>query len=205
MSIWDFLARRYNTLWVQRFALRPTRAALLARLPADPGQRLLDVGCGTGQLYGDLVARGAPFPAYTGFDASAAMIAVARTHHPEAAFAVCPVNTLPTPNTPYDLVVCAHAFPYFPDQPWALVTFHRFLRPGGRLLLAQACTDTPHDALTLAPVKLTTSPARFLGRRDLTDLAAPLFGQPVAVTRLSRRPTPTLALFEWIKPAPGSC
>ena len=55
-------------------------AALLDLLDAQPGERVLDLGCGTGHQGAALVALGADV---VGIDADPAMLAVARTEHPE--------------------------------------------------------------------------------------------------------------------------
>ena len=71
-GIWDFWAPRYDSLWVQRWSLGPTRAKILERLPRVEGCRILDMGCGTGQHVAALLAEG--FDAH-GSDTSAEMLA----------------------------------------------------------------------------------------------------------------------------------
>jgi magnesium-protoporphyrin O-methyltransferase len=57
------------------------RATMLSRLPADlRGARVLDAGCGAGQMTADLAARGADV---TAVDISPALVAIARARLPE--------------------------------------------------------------------------------------------------------------------------
>lgn len=200
-GIWDFWASRYERLWVQRVSLAPTRALLAAHLASPPpGARLLDVGCGTGQL-ADVVTGWE----YTGADPSPAMIAAARRGRPAARFVVADVLAPAAPAGDFDAVVCAHAFPYMPDQPAALARLAAWVRPGGRLLLAQACTESFYDRLALAVVKLTTSPARYRSVAELRALARPLLGESVEVARIDRhRGVPSLRLLVWRRGGGGA-
>ena len=203
-DIWDFWSAHYDRLWVQRLSLAPTRAALLARLARLPPGRLLDVGCGTGQLLDELARRpdGAAWD-YTGVDASAAMIACARRKHPGARLRCADVLAYQAAPGRCDAVVCAHVFPYLPDAPAALARFADWLRPGGQLLLAQACAETAYDRLILAFVKRTTSAAVYRPVSELSALARPLFGEPGEIVRLNRPGVPSLRLLVWTKPAGG--
>ena len=204
--IWDFWAARYDRLWVQRVSLAPTRAALRAQLSSRPPGRLLDMGCGTGQLLAELLGLGGTTDwEYTGIDASPAMIAAARRKFPAACFECADVMSYAAAPAVFDTVVCAHAFPYLPDQRAALARLAGWLQPGGRLLLAQACTETCYDRIVLAIVKRTTSPARYLPVAGLCALAQPALGEPRAVVRINRHcGVPSLRLVVWEKPAGGA-
>src|SRR5438876_4620618 len=82
-------ASRWGPLWGARpadWALSedrqlPTYEAALQRIPFEPGQRVLDIGCGAGSFLRLVAERdGAPH----GIDASEALIAFARTRLPDA-------------------------------------------------------------------------------------------------------------------------
>lgn len=108
----------------------PARAALLAAAGVGPGTRLLDVGCGTGELLADAAARGA---AVAGADVAPAMAARARRAAPGADVRVADAEDLPWADGAFD-VVAAVALLHLADDPGAAVAeAARVLAPGGLL------------------------------------------------------------------------
>jgi SAM-dependent methyltransferase len=91
------------------------------------GQRVVDVGCGTGLVTAELVRRGC---SVTGVDCSDAMLAHARQRVGSASFASARAECLPFGSATFDAVTCAQAFHWF-DQPRALAECSRVVRPGG--------------------------------------------------------------------------
>jgi len=113
---------------------------LRVRTPA-PGERVLDVGCGTGLdvfIAASLVgARGR----VVGLDLSADMLAVARAAAADAslgnvAFEVGSVEALPFDDGSFDVVVSNGALNLVPDKDAAYGEMHRVLAPGGTLAVA---------------------------------------------------------------------
>jgi len=74
------------------------------RMPA--GQKFLDVGCGPGLLFTELVPKHLPVEAYTGIDNADQFIALARKRGPAADFRVADAFSLPFPDKSYDVVGC---------------------------------------------------------------------------------------------------
>lgn len=119
----------------------PDEAALMGRFVHRlleryaPGSRVLDVGCGLGREVAYL--RGQGYDA-TGIDASAAMIAWARDHHPESRFLVADQQRFAL-GEQFDALVCVGStFLYNygnADILGALSCFRRHLVDGGVLLL----------------------------------------------------------------------
>ncbi len=110
-SVWDFWARFYDHLWVQKVSLRPTRKLVNEQLCSLARQRgklaILDVGCGTGQQYGELMGvLGTDGFDYVGFDISAAMIHQARGKFPTGDFRVCDVAGFKSKGL-WDAIICS--------------------------------------------------------------------------------------------------
>ena len=86
-------------------------APLLDLLDASAGDRVLDLGCGTGHQAAELAARGC---VVTGLDADPAMVAAAHDAHPEVAFLLGDAQ-VSLPGRPYDRVLSNAALHWMPD------------------------------------------------------------------------------------------
>jgi SAM-dependent methyltransferase len=115
------------------------RPATLALAGDVAGRRILDAGCGSGPLSAALRDRGA---IVTGFDKSAAMLAIARRRlGPDADLRVADLATpLPYPDGAFDDVIASLVLHYLEDWTAPLAELRRVLRPGGRLI---ASVDHP--------------------------------------------------------------
>ena len=111
----------------------PTRA-LLADLPHTLGRYVLDLGCGPGHTTA-LLRDAFPLTQITGFDASEAMIAEARTRVPEAAFAVFDI-TQPL-LLPADVIYARLLLGHLRDPRAALATWAKSLRPGSGIIVCE--------------------------------------------------------------------
>ncbi|MFM1653104.1 class I SAM-dependent methyltransferase [Brevibacillus sp. B_LB10_24] len=97
-------------------------------LNPKPGERILDLGCGTGDLTKELADLGAdPF----GIDLSYAMIEKAKEKYPELAFSVENAETFRTAE-PFDAVFSNAALHWMKHPDLAAETIRLALRPGGR-------------------------------------------------------------------------
>ena len=103
---------------------------LLVLLNAKRGERILDVGCGTGQLTAEIMQFGAEV---MGIDSSPEMIATARKNFPHVRFEVADVTALAYKDE-FDIVVSNAALHWVRDQPAAIASIARALKPGGRLV-----------------------------------------------------------------------
>jgi ubiquinone/menaquinone biosynthesis C-methylase UbiE len=108
----------------------------LARVPAPA--RILDIGCGTGYLLGQLAAHVPQASALAGIDAAPEMIGAARAAATDdrLRFVVGAAERLPWPDATFDLVVSTTSFDHWADQQQGLAECARVLAPGGCLVLA---------------------------------------------------------------------
>src|SRR5215207_6218516 len=114
-------------------------ADLVRRAALQPGERVLDVACGTGIVARLAAERVGAQGAVVGLDLNTAMLAVARAL-PQSGAAItwqeASVLAMPFPDATFDVVVCQLGLQFFPDRPQALREMRRVLVPGGRLLLS---------------------------------------------------------------------
>jgi trans-aconitate methyltransferase len=104
---------------------------LLVLLNAQPGERILDVGCGTGQLTSEITQFGAEV---VGIDSSADMIGTARKNFPHVRFEVADMTAL-TFAEEFEVVISNAALHWVRDQQAAIASIGRALKKGGRLVL----------------------------------------------------------------------
>jgi ubiquinone/menaquinone biosynthesis C-methylase UbiE len=133
------LAPRYEERWA--VYVRRTTERTLAQLAPRPGERILDVGCGTGALI-RAVLRAQPRAHVMGVDLSPAMLEIARSGSGSlAALVVADAASLPLPDGSFDAVVSVSSFHFWADAPRALRELARIIRPGGRLVVTDWCDD----------------------------------------------------------------
>jgi SAM-dependent methyltransferase len=128
-----------------------------------PGQRVLDVACGTGALTEAVAERVGPRGAVAGLDANPEMLAVARRKHGAIEWHDGRAESLPFADGSFDAVVSQFGLMFFDDRVAALREMRRVLRPAGRIAVA-VC-----DALAHSP-----------GYAALAALLERLFGTRVA-------------------------
>jgi len=115
---------------------RRWRSRALHALRLQPGERLLDLACGTGDLA--LQAARAGVHSF-GVDFAAPMLHLAAARAATAAGALRWVQgdaeRLPLRNSTFDAVCCGFALRNFASLPAAISEMARVLRPGGRIAL----------------------------------------------------------------------
>ena len=104
-------------------------APLVDLLAPEPGQRILDLGCGDGALTAEIAARGADV---VGVDASADMVAAARARGLDAR--VARGEALDVGRGAFDAVFSNAAMHWMTDQRAVVDGVARALRPGGRFV-----------------------------------------------------------------------
>jgi arsenite methyltransferase len=130
-------AAELEAVYSKRDILR-RRALVHEALGAQPGERILDAGCGPGFYVAETLERVGPEGSVAGVDASEAMLAVAARRcegHANVSFHEGDVTALPVPDSDFDRALSVQVLEYVADIPAALGELLRVLRPGGRLLI----------------------------------------------------------------------
>lgn len=205
-TIWDFWAPRYHRLWAQKFSLTPTRQMVRQHLQrvATDARSILDAGCGTGQLLGELAAADSKLNLY-GFDPSSAMLQQARQHN-SADNIDYRLGTLEQEERgPFDVVVLTHAFPYVEDHRGAAQKIRSLLNPNGRALVVQGNCENMYDKIFFAFVELTTTRASYYSAAELWQIFGGAgFARGVVETFAKPFWMPSIQMCEFIVEEPGA-
>lgn len=196
-TLFDGVARLYA-------ATRPGYPAeivefLAATAGVGPGRPVLEVGCGTGQLTGDLARYGCGL---TAIDIGPAMITAARQHLGDAAvsFLASSFEEFAAADSSFDLIVSATAFHWI-DPEVRFSKSARLLRPGGWLALL-AIGEHYDDPLNAVLQRMWTARGEdkaWSARRPPADaeaiLGSGLFVHPVQRTHQHRTTVPADAVL----------
>ena len=157
------------------------RVADAARI--RPGDRVLDVACGTGVLTREVAKRAGAAGQVTGLDLADGMLAVAARLSPAIRWDQGSAEALPYPDGSFEAVVSQFGLMFVPDQPRALREMMRVLAPGGRLAVAVwgSLEVTPAYAAETRMVE------RMAGRAAAEALTSPFsLGDPGRMAELCR-------------------
>lgn len=182
---------------------------LLELLAAKPGERVLDLGCGTGRHVAALAARGVEA---IGLDSDAAMIKSAKAANPGLAFIRASGESFRL-DRPVDAILSNAALHWMTRPQRAINAMARALRPGGRLVLEMGghgnvavLVGAIHEALLDAGVERSALPMPWYFPR-LGEYAARLekggfevdqaflFDRPTSLDDLKGGLTDWLAMF----------
>lgn len=132
-------ARLYERVAV-RYVLGPWAPSLVDAALLVPGERVLDLACGTGVVARIAAQRVGPRGRVTGVDLNAGMISVARSLPVADGAALdwleASALAVPLPDASVDAVLCQQGLQFFPDKALALREMRRVARRGGRLALS---------------------------------------------------------------------
>jgi ubiquinone/menaquinone biosynthesis C-methylase UbiE len=116
---------------------RVEKEAIFALLPELSSRRILEVGCGTGNITLPLACRGARV---VGLDVTSPMLAAAQRRARQQGISLAWIrgqaDALPFPGHSFDGVISILALDFMADRPEVLREMVRVLRPGGFLVLA---------------------------------------------------------------------
>jgi ubiquinone/menaquinone biosynthesis C-methylase UbiE len=147
------LRERYSV----RYFIGPWAPGLVALAAVKPGQRVLDVACGTGVVARLAAPQAGPTGHVTGLDINANMLAVARSLPPPPGAPVTwlegDAGATEFPDASFDVILCQQGLQFFPRQAAALREIHRLLVPGGRVVLSVWKSAGPYDVAVAAALE----------------------------------------------------
>ena len=125
----DFLVPGIHARWTPQF---------LDYVRPGPGDRVLDVACGTGIVTRNLAPEVGASGRVVGVDLNPDMLAVARDLPAPKGAAIewLQGDATELPAGPFDVVTCQQGLQFFPDRLQALREMQRVLAPGGRVVLS---------------------------------------------------------------------
>jgi ubiquinone/menaquinone biosynthesis C-methylase UbiE len=161
-GIWDKQAHGYDKRNLKMYEKAYDLSIQKVRAVLSPGQRVLEIGCGSG-----IVALGiAPFvESVVATDISPQMIAVAESKAQRASvsnvdFRVCDGYSLPYDDQTFDAVLLFNVLHCVKEPDALLCEAHRLLKPAGHLVSATDCYAEPVPL----PVRLMLGVQKLLNR-----------------------------------------
>jgi arsenite methyltransferase len=123
---------------------------LIGALAPRPGERVLDVGCGTGRLGDYVAALVAPSGEVIGVDPLPLRVEIAARKHARFRASVGRAEDLSAfADESFDVAYLNSVFHWVSDKPRALGELLRVLKPGGRLGVNSADADRAHQSAAL--------------------------------------------------------
>lgn len=133
----------------------PFAEDLIAEAAPRPGERVLDVACGTGVVARLAAERVGPAGSVAALDLNPAMLSVARSI-PSTGAAIrwyeTSAESLPLPDAAFDIVFCQLGLQFVSDKSAAIREMRRVLAPNGRVLVS---TPTPNEFFDVLDAAMT--------------------------------------------------
>jgi ubiquinone/menaquinone biosynthesis C-methylase UbiE len=138
-------ARRLDQQYAAPTLVEQRRRTLEA-LQLQPGERVLDIGCGPGYLTLEMAQRVGPSGRVVGVDTAQPMLDVAAARcegRPNVSFRLADAAALPFEDASMDAVAVVQVYLFVPDLARVFAELARVLKPGGRAVVV----DTDWDSL----------------------------------------------------------
>lgn len=136
---WDRAASYYEQSWARQLA--PAQDLLMTMAALQPGERVLDVACGTGLVTFRAAAAVGAKGEVVGTDISEAMVDACRAtatarRITNARFERVEAEKMSFPDASFDVVLCALGMMYVTDFAGSIKEMFRVTKPGGRAVSA---------------------------------------------------------------------
>jgi ubiquinone/menaquinone biosynthesis C-methylase UbiE len=130
----------------QDIVLQPVLDLLIDRAAPKAGERIVDVGCGSGASTNGFATKVGPSGHVFGVDVSGPMLERARQSTPKDApvtYALADATVYPFDPASFDLLASRFGVMFFADPVVSFANLHKALKPSGRL--AFACWQEPRE------------------------------------------------------------
>ncbi len=202
MSAWNAEQYEGRHSYVWQFG-----GSLVELLQPRQGERILDLGCGTGQLTAEIAASGAQV---VGLDSSPDMLGQARQNYPKLKFVLADATSFSF-EEPFDAVFSNAALHWVKDAEASVQCIAAALRPGGRIVAEFGGQGNIREILAALGAVFGAAaeelcPWRFCGISEYTTLLEQ-HGLEVRQASLFDRPTPLegeRGMEDWIEMFCGS-
>jgi demethylmenaquinone methyltransferase / 2-methoxy-6-polyprenyl-1,4-benzoquinol methylase len=147
--VFDSVAARYDLMndAMSGGLHRLWKASAISQANVRPGQHVLDVASGTGDLALAFAKKVGPQGRVVMSDINSQMLTRGRNRLIDAGFpaqaVVCDAEHLPFPDAEFDLVTVAFGLRNMTDKSAALKQMHRVLKPGGKLMVLEFSKVAP--------------------------------------------------------------
>jgi len=139
------IAERYERVWSARFEV--VARHIWARVPVNAGDRLLDIGTGTGVVLRICAKVAASAGLRVGCDRSSEMLERARSRMAGLHVLVADATALPFQSQSFDVVTASFVLSHIRNYPIALAEMLRVLKPGGTVAVSNwASPSDPYSA-----------------------------------------------------------
>ncbi|MDX8348796.1 methyltransferase domain-containing protein [Cognatiyoonia sp. IB215446] len=150
--------------------LAPVLDLVLDRAALQPGETVLDIGCGAGTSTTKAADRVGSSGSALGLDISNVLLAHAQAQYGNrVTFVLADAQTYPFHDAAFDIVISRFGVMFFADSIAAFRNLGKALRPGGRMVFA-AWGPAPHNPWFMIPARAA---AAQLGQMPKTDRSLP--------------------------------
>lgn len=155
-----------NSNWLQAWQTK-----IVEVMSPQPGERILDVGCGTGFAVRQLSQR-LTTGKVCGVDISQAMLAKAKTNTADCEnveLLLGDAANLPYENDKFERLMCVNCFHYFPNVAKVIQEFHRVLKPGGMVYILDSFRNVSPAIIfyDLARKKIAADHVRYYDTKEI--------------------------------------